>query len=190
MKNLLVIIAIVCVSQALAGPEDVAKQRAKGTAAKLNAKQGVQPPPPPARPATTNPQPSAQPPANPAVVKLKSDFGIIINSAATAEQKKQLVTDLSAAAQGAVKPSQQTVTKLATDLSAALAGKTIASADQSRLSQDIVSIFNGAALSQTQVQTLSLDVQTILQTAGAKRTEAIVVVADLKTIAAEVQKKP
>lgn len=198
MKNfpLAVILVALCVSSVHAGPQDVAKQRAKQFGNNLNAQQGVQPPPPPTAPARPSSPPAAQvpqaptQPVNPAVAKLRSDFTALTNSTPSTEQKKQVVADLLATAQGTVKPSQQTVMKLANDLGAALAGKTISFSDQTRLSQNVFSIFNGANLSQSQVQTLALDVQTILQTAGVKRPEAIIVVADLKAIAAEVQKKP
>ena len=125
------------------------------------------------------------------IAKLKTDFAAFkAGSEITAEQKQQLTKDLSATAQGATKPSQSSLTKLANDLSSALTGKTLPAADQSRLAQNLAAILNGSNLPATQAQTIAFEIQSILQGAGVKRENALPVVNDLKVIAAEVQKPP
>ncbi len=121
--------------------------------------------------------------------KLGTDLAAVTMGAqATAEQKDQLQKDFVLLAKGAAKPSADQMKKLADDLSAALAGKTIAAAKQSDLAKAINVVVNCVNLSQPQVQAFITSAQNALKSSGATDTEVQAVTADLKAIATELQK--
>jgi hypothetical protein len=121
------------------------------------------------------------------IESLRNDFAAIGNTAANAPltaQKKSLTNDLSFAAQGA-KPLPESISKLADDLTAAIAGKEKFRAPQPKLAQFIHAIFNGAHLTTAQQQMIFDGVQKILTDGGASPDETASVVNDIKTIASE-----
>ena len=71
------------------------------------------------------------------------------------------------AAQGAGKPSSATVHKLAKDLAAALAGRTLTPAQRSRVAQDLQAVVSGANVPAAQMDDIIGDVPVILKRAGA-----------------------
>jgi hypothetical protein len=141
--------------------------------------------PPPSAPAT--------PPVSPAlqatlqnISALRADFNALGKSTevkADSPEKKSLLDDLTAAAQG-VKPSPTSTSKLADSL-AAIAGKKIADAQNQKLAQDIHAIFNSSHLSQTQQETIFSDAQKILQDGGVTPDQTTNIITQIKTIAAE-----
>ena len=192
MKTIFCLIAIalsmVQQAQAQGAAGYIAKQRAKEVVNQSNVRQGVAAPGAPAAP-----PPAAQParplPPDP-VAKLKADITAITGSSAvSAEQKKQLATDLLACARGSKKPALATVDKFANSLSAALAGKSIEASVAARLAQDINLALNSASLSAQRGIELGDDVQAILQTAGLTRGAAVNVTGELKAVVAELQTK-
>lgn len=173
-----------CHAQGAAGA--IAKQRAKEVVNQNNVRQGVGAPATPAQPpAAAQPgRPSAPDP----VAKLKANLaGISGSSSVSAEQKKQLATDMMACARGSKKPELATVEKFANSLSAALSGKSLEATVQSRLAQDINLALNSASLSAQRITEIGDDVQAILQTTGQTRGTAVNVVGELKAIVAELQ---
>src|SRR6185369_15837309 len=114
------VIALGIFTAAAWGQSDVIlRERAKGVANQNNPRPGAPPPAPVVTPAPV-------PPPNPAlnatllnIANLQSDLARVETNAAA---KAQLIANLTAAAQGA-KPSTNSISKLAGDLAAALAGK-------------------------------------------------------------------
>jgi hypothetical protein len=146
--------------------------------------------PPPAAPPQNNPS-SPPDPALQATLQniesLRSDFTAIGNAAAAASltaQKQSLTNDLTTAAQGA-KPQPASISKLADDLAAAIAGKAKLRAPQPKLAQFVHAIFNSAHLTTAQQQMIFDGVQKILTDGGASPDETASVVSDIKTIASE-----
>jgi len=164
----------------------IAKQRAREVVNQSNVRQGVGAPgetAPPAAPAT-RPQP-----ADP-VAKLKANLtGITGGPAVSAEQKKQLATDIFACSRGSKKPALATVEKFAASLSTALAGKSLEASVVTRLAQDINLSLNSTNLSADRMTQVGDDVQAILQTGGLTRGAAVGVTGELKAIVAELQAK-
>ena len=188
---------IICATDAMASAQGaLIKKKAKDFSNQNSANQGVTPA---ARPATP-PPPTATPPApitpkmsatqqqniNQLLVDLKS---IKPKSTVTPEQKQQLKKDLSAAAEGAKKPSLDSVTKLADDLSAAWAGQKLSPTEQAYLAQNINAVMNSANLSAAESQAALNGAQTILKYSGISKEDTQKLSNDLKVIAAELQKK-
>src|ERR1035438_4230371 len=148
-------IALTCVlfmaKGVLADPYSAAIQQAKRVSAQETAaNQRLMDNPPPAAPPQNNP-----PPADPAlqatlqnIGSLRTDFAAIGNADATSSltvQKQLLTNDLAIAAQGA-KPQPASISKLADDLTTAIAGKEKLRAPQQKLAQFVHAIFNSAHL--------------------------------------------
>ena len=174
----------------LADPYSAAIQQAKRVSAQETAaNQRLMDNPPPAAPPQNNP-----PPADPAlqatlqnIGSLRTDFAAIGNADATSSltvQKQLLTNDLAIAAQGA-KPQPASISKLADDLTTAIAGKEKLRAPQQKLAQFVHAIFNSAHLTTAQQQMIFSGVQKILTDGGASPDEATNVVNDIKTIASE-----
>ena len=173
----------------LAGPYDQAIRQAQGVSAKVTAnnKQLLDNPTPP--PSTQKNQP-----VDPAlqatllnIENLRSDLLSIGNVPATNvldTQKSSLTNHLAQAAQGA-KPQPASVSKLAEDLTAAVAGNAKLHASHPKLAQYVHAAFNGQHLTATQQQMILDSVQKILKDGGATDEETANVVGDLKTIASE-----
>lgn len=185
MKVIFCLAALAAASVALADPYSVAKQRAKETVNQNNVRQGIGAPAAPTQPPAA--QPGRQLPADP-VSKLKATLTAVSGSTSvSAEQKKQLTTEMLACARGSKKPSLAAVEKFANSLSAALAGQSLEASVVSRLAQDINLAFNSASLSAQRGTEISDDVQAILQTAGQARGSAMNIAGELKAIVAELQ---
>src|SRR4051794_25711105 len=126
---------------AFAGAQEMIKQKAKDFRDQNNAKQGVVPNQPAPPPITAPVQPVVPPGAQSisqaqqqAIDKLATDLLAIKPGAeASAEQKQQLVTDISTLAKGVTKPSKSALTKLANDLATALSDKGVTAKDHSQL---------------------------------------------------------
>jgi hypothetical protein len=169
----------------------IAIRQAKNASAKETAaNQQLMDNPPPAAPPQNNPN---QPP-DPAlqatlqnIESLRTDFAAIGNADATSSltvHKQILTNDLAIAAQGA-KPLPASISKLADDLIAAIAGKEKFRAPQPKLAQYTHAIFNSAHLTAAQQKMIFDGVQKVLTDGGASPDEATNVVNDIKTIASE-----
>jgi hypothetical protein len=172
----------------LADAQSMAKERAKEVVNQSNVRQGIGAPAgSPGGAAAAATDPGRPLPADP-VAKLKADIAAISSSASvSAEQKKQLATDMLACARGSKKPSLATVQKFSNSLSGALAGKGIETPVQSRLVQNINLALNSASLSEQRLSEVGDDVQAILQTSGLTRGAAVNLVGELKAITEEIQ---
>ena len=151
-----------------------------------NAQQGSPPPASSGQPiapaAPTAPAPQPLTPQQQALARLVTDL-----NKPTAEQ---LGGDLTFAAQGANKPSPAAVHKLAKDLAAALAGRTLTPAQRSRVAQDLQAVVSGVNVPAAQMDDIIGDVPVILKRAGADAAAAAAVGDDLKAVNAELKKKP
>jgi len=190
MKPLIVFFcAVFLAGGAFADPYSAAMRQARNASAKETAanRQLLDNPPP-------APPPQINPAANPAlqatlqnIESLRNDFAAIGNAAATASltvQKQSLTNDLTIAAQGA-KPQPASISKLADDLTTAIAGKEKLRAPQPKLAQFVHAIFNSSHLTTAQQQMIFDGVQKILTDGGASPGETASVVNDIKTIAGE-----
>jgi hypothetical protein len=173
-----------------ADPYTAAIRQAKNVSAnETAANQRLLDNPPPSAPPQNNP-----PPANPVlqatlqnIESLRNDFAAIGNAATNlnlATQKLSLTNDLAIAAQGA-KPLPASISKLADDLTTAIAGKEKLRAPQPKLAQFVHAIFNSSHLTAAQQQMIFDGVKKILTDGGASPDEAANVVNDIKTIASE-----
>ncbi|HZQ45575.1 MAG TPA: hypothetical protein VFC07_01070, partial [Verrucomicrobiae bacterium] len=110
-------------------------------------------------------------------------------SQVTPEQKQQLQADFAALAKGVTKPSKSRLTKLADDLSAALAGNNISLKDHAQLAKDINIVMNSGNpnLSPAQTQSFVTAAHTVLKAGGVAGPEAMTVAIDLKAIVSDLQ---
>jgi hypothetical protein len=183
MKTLPVVLSFLTLLtvSAFAGSEALVRDRAKAMATENNNREAA------ARaanaPAQPTPQIQAPPPALQltATQRLQIAMGAIkTNSTVTAAQKAEITRDLTGTITGSNKHSPASISKLADDLSAALAEKSLTKPQQARLVQDIITLFNGAGLSPTRRQSILDDAQSLL---GNGSSRATAVMNDLKTIA-------
>jgi hypothetical protein len=183
--------AVFLASDAFADPYSAAIRQAQNVSAKETAaNRHLLDNPPPAPPPQNNPNP----PANPVlqatlqnIENLRNDVAAIGNAAAGTSitvQKQSLTNDLAIAAQGA-KPQPASISKLADDLTTAIAGKEKLRAPQPKLAQFVHAIFNSSHLTAAQQQKIFDGVQKILTDGGASPDETTNVVNDIKTIASE-----
>jgi hypothetical protein len=183
--------AVFLASGAFADPYSSAMRQARNASAnETAANRQLLDNPPPAPPPQNNPNP----PANPAlqatlqnIESLRNDFAAIGKAdtiASLTVQKQSLTNDLAIAAQGA-KPQPASISKLADDLTTAIAGKEKLRAPQPKLAQFVHAIFNSAHLTTAQQQMIFSGVQKILTDGGASPDETASVVGDIKTIASE-----
>lgn len=130
--------------------------------------------------------PSAQQQAN--IQKLKSDLQLLkSDSQVTQSQKDQMAHDLRNLAEGTQKPSQQSVDKLATDLSDALADGNLTYQEQAMLAQDIASVMNSANIPPEEVQAALNSAQSILESSNVDQSDVQLIMNDLHAIAEELQ---
>ena len=194
-----VLLSAVLVTDAMASAQGaLIKKKAKDFSNQNSINQGVTPPSPP-KP-TTTPAPTA-PPASPNTPKINEAQQQNINqlladlkaikskSTVTPEQKQQLKKDLLTAAEGTKKPSQESVAKLANDLSAAWANQKLSATEQAYLAKDLNAVMNSASVSPAESQAALNSAQTILKYSGLTKDDAQKINNDLKAIAAELQKK-
>jgi hypothetical protein len=174
-----------------AGSEAIIKQRAKELSNQNNVQQGV---PPPSQSPAAAPKPAAAAPSTPltpqqALAKLQTDLAAVkVNSTVTPAQKQQLARDFTLLAQGSRKPSPAAANKLAEDMSAALAQKSLTEGTRSRLAQNLNAVLNPGNISASQMQEIVSDVQAIFQVSGLPRKDAVAIADSVKAIGAELQK--
>jgi hypothetical protein len=146
--------------------------------------------PPPAPPPQNNPNPAPDPALQVTlqnIESLRNDFtaiGRAADATALAALKQPLTNDLAIAARGA-KPQAASISRLADDLTTAIAGKEKLRAPQPKLAQFVHAIFNGSQLTTAQQQMIFNGVQKILTDGGGSPEETANVVNDIKTIASE-----
>jgi hypothetical protein len=150
----------------------------------------------PDQPPQNNPpaNPPASQPPNPVfqatlqnIEDLRNNFAAIANATASASLtvlKQSLTNNLAVAAQGP-KAQPASISKLADDLTTAIAGKEKLRAPQPKLAQFVHAVFNSAHLTAAQQKMIFDGVQKILTDGGASPDEAANVVNDIKTIASE-----
>lgn len=120
------------------------------------------------------------------VQKLQADLNAIKQgSRVTQDQVNTLKADLMAMVDGATKPDQALVQKLANDLANAIADGKLTSKEKAQLSQDLYAVMNSANIPTSEVNQAIADAQTIFAASGITKEEVTVIVSDLKTIAAE-----
>src|SRR3954453_12263779 len=159
------------------------KERAKQQRDANNQRQGLPgtpaftplPTPPQAHPAAGA---RAIDPAQQQVIdKLQTDLTAIKAGApVTPEQKQELQNDFLTLAKGATKPSKEAVTKLANDLSTALANKDVSAKDQALLAKAINVVMNNGNLSAAQAQAFVTTAQNSLKAGGVSEAEVQTVV--------------
>jgi hypothetical protein len=192
MKTFMAFIcALLMASGILADPYSAAIQQAKNVSARETAaNRQLMDNPPTAAPPQNNPSPPTDPVLQATlqnIESLRNDFTAIGSAAPNASftvQKQSLTNDLAIAAQGA-KPQAASVSKLADDLTTAIAGKEKLLAPQPKLAQFVHAIFNSSHLTTAQQQMIFNGVQKILTDGGASPDETASVVSDIKTIASE-----
>jgi hypothetical protein len=195
VPGLLAILVIAASSPLSANAQSdvIIKQRAKGIRDQNNQQQGIAPAtptPPPAASAPLVPQgpQGIAPDQQQKIDKLEADLSAIKPaSTVTPEQKQQLQNDIMSLARAA-KPSKDMIAKLATDLSAILADKTISAKDLAPLAKGINIVVNSANLSSTQTQTFISAAQAPLKTGGATDDQLQTIAGSLKAIVADLQK--
>lgn len=168
--------------------DEIIKQRAKELVNQNNVRQGIAapvtpaPPPAPAAPGTATPRQSA------ALSKLKTDLAALkTGTAATAQQKQQLATDLIAVAGGAAKPTAATAAKWAEDVSAGFMDEALSPSSLARFATEIDAVLNPDKYPQAKLDAIFTDVQAIFQANGLIRRNAVKVSDDMKVLAGQVR---
>jgi hypothetical protein len=137
-------------------------------------------------PASSGPKMSSTQQSN--VDKLKGDLATMqAGSQVTPAMKQQLAADLTAMCEGATKPSQASIDKLATDLTAAMADKKLSQAEIAKLTADIYKVLNSAGISADEFNAVVADAKAILTASGVNKNSVQLIVADLQAIGAEFQ---
>ena len=176
---------VLLAATALAGPEQIIKERAKELRDQNNVRQGVAPP------TQTPPAPGvvpAPPTLTPALVKFQTQLTAInAGTPPTPEQKQQLTQQLALSASGA-KPSRAALAKLTEDLSAAFAEKPLPATSRARLVQELDAVLNPAKYPQAKLEGIFKDIQAIFQDNGLARTKAVTISDDVKAISEQIQK--
>lgn len=122
------------------------------------------------------------------LTKLQQDLaGIKQGSQVTQAQKDQLAHSMMTLAEGTTRPSQETVTKLSSDLSEAMADSKITPKEQAALMQDVTAILNSANIPPEELQAVMDDAQQILISSGVDQADVALIMADLQAIANEVK---
>ncbi len=194
LATFLVLMLFVGSALAQGAAAEMIKQKAIRQRDINNEQQGVTPPgtPPPGAASTSAPSgPQGISSVQQQLIdKLQTDLAAIKPGfPVTPEQKQQLQNDFAALAKGTTKPSKTRLTKLADDLSAALAGNNISVKDHAQLAKDINIVMNSGNpnLSPAQTQTFVAAAQTVLKAGGVAGPEAIAVTVDLKAIVTDLQ---
>lgn len=184
-----ILVATLVTFAAMAGPEQIIKQRAKDTANQNNARQGAAPPggQPPASGAP--PQAARPLPPDP-VAKVRADLAAIVTaSKVTPEKQAEFGVNLLALARGSTKPTSASVNKFASALAESLAGKKLDTSTQSRLVQNLNLLLNSAGLSDSRTQEVAGEVQKTLQSAGVVEATTTTLMSGLDAVVAEVRAK-
>ncbi|MFA6962871.1 MAG: hypothetical protein WC205_19100 [Opitutaceae bacterium] len=129
---------------------------------------------------------SAQQQAN--VQKLQSDLTTIKAGSTVTDTQKQAVKDsLSAIADGAVKPSEESVTALADSLSTALAEQSVSPQEKATIVKNVQAVLTSANISQAEVENLVASTQDLLVASGVTKEDAQTVATDLRAIGTELK---
>jgi hypothetical protein len=182
---------------AFADPYSMAEQQARNVVASENKNQqainsSAASAPAPTMPPQNNPNPqpnSALQATLQNIAGLRADFENLVSdpaNATNAANAQSLLNDLAAAAQ-IKKPSPASISKLAKDLTAVIAGNNKLLAQPQKLAQWIHAVFNSSHLSAAQQQMVHDGMQKIFADAGVPVADAANVINDLQTIATETQ---
>ena len=122
------------------------------------------------------------------LARLQQDLaGLKSGSEVSQAQKDALTASLTTLAQGTVKPSPSSVSKLSGDLSSAMADGDISKAEQVQLTQDVAVVMNSANIPTSEVQAVIGDVQSILLSSNVDKADVQTITSDLQAIADELQ---
>jgi|GEM_PF-6071271 len=128
---------------------------------------------------TARPTVSEQTKAN--LQKLKTDLTNIAGKAQVPkEEVNTFAEDLYQSLEGAKKPPQEDVTKLATDLSNALADKKVTPDDAAKLVDDMQKIMSDIGLTQEEITTLKTDIENILKATNVTSEDITLIMEDIK----------
>lgn len=108
-------------------------------------------------------------------------------SEVTQDQVKELSSSLQAMADGATKPSEESVDELATDLSAALDDGSLSTMEQASLTRDLQAVFDSANIKTSEVTAAMEDAQAILESSNVDQADVEKILADLQAIYDEMQ---
>jgi hypothetical protein len=174
---------------------ELVKQKAQHIRDVNNQQQGVvtQPPNAPASGTAGAASPSAPQGMSAAqqalVDRLETDLvAVKPGTNVTDQQRTGLEMDMAALAKGANQPTKAELAKLSTDLSAALAGKTVAERDMGQLAKAINIVVNCTALTPARAQAYVTAAQTILKSSAVSDENIQTVSTDMKAIIYEIQK--
>ncbi len=121
--------------------------------------------------------------------KLAGDLeGIQGDSEVTQDQVKALSSSLQAMADGATKPSQESVDKLSNDLSGALDDGSLSTMEEAQLTRDMQAVMNSANIPASEVTAAIDDAQTILTASNVDQADVQLVVSDMQAIYAAAPK--
>ena len=178
----MVLLALLTNGASAAGIVDI-KQRARNVT--------QQPAPAPA--AKAAPQPANGAPALPEaqqqnITRLQADLAALVTKTqVTPGLPQQFQKDLIGAVQGPAKAGRESISRLAEDLTAALAERKLSATQQGRLAKDLHVVLN-SAYTPMEAQVHGNEMLTILKTIGVGPAEVQTVTNDLKAIAAELQR--
>lgn len=134
----------------------------------------------------TLPEISAGQQAN--IQKLAGDLQKIKSqSQITPEMKNELSNDLMNMCKGAQKPSTESVNKLVSDLTNALADKNLSKTELLSIAKDLHYVLNSANITDAQISDVLSDVETILTASGVTQADANVIIQDLNNIINEIK---
>jgi hypothetical protein len=201
MKKFILILGVAAIAAPRCWPQaQIIQQRAEQirdrnnqTQAELNGGNG-QPAPPPQgpEPAATSTPPAGQG-MDPAQVRLidrlSADLGALKpGTAATADQKTNLVNDLAALSKGPVKPSRTAMAKSVDDLAAALNEKPLTQPQLAKLARSINVVVNCSRLDAPHAQTWVAEAQTVFKSAGVSAPAITSLGNDLGLIVSDIQR--
>ena len=109
-------------------------------------------------------------------------------SQVTDGQKEQLKKDLMNVADGANKPSEETVAALTASLTEALADESLTPMEAKQVASDLSKVLNSAGISQEEAMAAAESAKAVLEASGVSKEDAMKVAESLKAITAELQK--
>jgi hypothetical protein len=181
---------------ALAGSEQIIKQRAKDLRDQNNARQGVPSSRPvPATPAQPQPvyvpsTPQTATPQQQRASRLQSSLAPFTPSAqSSAQGRQQLARDLISVA-ATTKPSSAVAGKAADALAAALHERLLSTATRKRLVQNLEGILNPGSAADFKVNAFIADISALFTSNGVSKEKIATLDSALKALAAETRKKP
>jgi len=177
----------------------IIKQRAKdlrnANDAQVRAQDGRDTPAPANQAPVPAPAPPPPPPSQAEIElkqnldKLQTDLVAIKPGAPAGDEVKQMLqVDFLTLVKGSVRPSTNSLNKLAEDLAAALSGAS-SPREQGQLAQAINAVVNSSMSTPAKAQPFVVVAQTSLKSSGVSDAGVQAVTADLKAIVDEVQKK-